>query len=82
MQVTVLFFAAARDAVGHAQVEVALPESIHHAAGLLEWLGGRFPALLPHLGCLRIAHNERFVQERIDLKSGDILAIIPPVAGG
>jgi sulfur-carrier protein len=82
MQVTLLFFAAARDAAGHSQVVVELPAEVTNIAQLTTWLGRQYPPLDPYLACLRIAQNETFVDAAATLRSGDILAVIPPVAGG
>jgi molybdopterin synthase sulfur carrier subunit len=79
MQVTLLFFAAARDATGRSQDVVELPAEV---AQLTAWLGRQYPSLDPYLACLRIAQNEQFVNAAATLQSGDTLAVIPPVAGG
>lgn len=82
MNVTLLFFAAARDAVGCSSLAIELPSSVTQIRGLLAWLGQRYPLLEPYLDCLRIAQNETFVDEACAIHEGDTLAIIPPVAGG
>lgn len=82
MNVTLLFFAAARDAAGCSALAVDLPPSVTQVRGLLLWLGQRYPSLEPYLPCLRIAQNERFVDESCPIHDGDTLAVIPPVAGG
>ena len=82
MKVTLLFFAAARDAVGCSSLSVELPPGVTSVAELLTWLGERYPSLEPYLSCLRIAQNERFVEDSQVIQEGDTLAVIPPVAGG
>ena len=82
MQVTLLFFAAARDAAGRSQDVVELPAEVTNVTQFTAWLGMQYPPLDPYLACLRIAQNEKFVDAVATLKPGDILAIIPPVAGG
>ena len=82
MKVTLLFFAAARDAVGCSSLPVELPPDVTRVAELLTWLGQRYASLEPYLSCLRIAQNERFVEDAQVIQEGDTLAVIPPVAGG
>jgi len=82
MQVTILYFAAARDAAGCAEEQVDLPEEVKQVSELVIWLGRRFPLLVPHLGCLRIARNEQFVADDDVISRDDVLAVLPPVSGG
>ncbi len=82
MQVTLLFFAAARDAAGRSKDIVELPAAVTNVAELTAWLGGQYPPLEPYLACVRIAQNEQFVDASAAIRPGDTLAIIPPVAGG
>ena len=82
MRITLLFFAAARDAAGRAQDVVELPADVTNVAQLTAWLGRQYPPLEPHLAYLRIAQNERFVDAATTLEPGDTVAVIPPVAGG
>jgi molybdopterin synthase sulfur carrier subunit len=82
MQVTLLFFAAARDAVGRSKDVVELPAQVDNVARLTAWLCGEYPSLEPYIDCVRIAQNEHFVEASTAIQAGDILAVIPPVAGG
>jgi molybdopterin converting factor subunit 1 len=82
MQVTVLFFAAARDATGRSKYSADLPSHVTTVGTFLEWLRVEFPTLEPYLESLRIARNEEFAPNEACLGSGDVLAVIPPVAGG
>jgi molybdopterin synthase sulfur carrier subunit len=82
MQVSLLFFAAARDATGQSKVDLDLPPTVANVAALTVWLGEQYPALVPYLDSLRIACNEEFVDSAAGISAGDVLAVIPPVAGG
>jgi molybdopterin converting factor subunit 1 len=82
MNVSLLFFAAARDAVGRSREDVELPPTVRDVEGFSLWLGEAYPSLRPYLGCVRIARNEVFAEPTTTLAPGDELAIIPPVAGG
>jgi molybdopterin synthase catalytic subunit len=79
MPVTVLFFAAARDAAGVAR------EPLHPApptvGALRRLLAGR-PGLAPVLARSRIAVDGEFAGDEAPLPDGAEVAIIPPVAGG
>jgi molybdopterin converting factor subunit 1 len=82
MRVTLLFFAATRDATGRSEASVDLPVSVNTVGALLDWLGREFPTLAPYLDSLRIARNEQFAATDATIADGDVLAVIPPVAGG
>ena len=79
--VTVLLFAAAREAAGRGRLEVA------HRPGLTAgevWrdLARRHPALVPFAASISVAVNHRFVPKDALLAAGDELAFLPPVSGG
>jgi len=79
MPVTVLYFAAARDAAGIAR------EPLHPApptVGDLRRLLGQRPGLGPVLARSRIAVDGQFAADEDPLNDGAEVAIIPPVAGG
>jgi molybdopterin converting factor subunit 1 len=81
MKIHVLLFAAARDAVGEASLEMEIPPQ--SAVGqVLEELWRRYPALAPLRGALRLAVNEDFVESDHVLDEGDQVALLPPVSGG
>jgi molybdopterin converting factor subunit 1 len=82
MSVTLLFFAAARDMTGRFQVTVNLPEAVTTVGAFLAWLVREYPMLEPYLDSLRIARNERFATAATAISQGDVLAVIPPTAGG
>jgi molybdopterin converting factor subunit 1 len=81
MRVTVLYFAGARDAAGVSEEPIEL-ESEATIARALAVVVAKHPALAPHVPRLRVARNETFAQVEDGLEDGDVLAIIPPVAGG
>ncbi len=82
MAVTLLYFAVLRDLVGIHEERVQLPNHVTTVAHFIVWIGTRYPSLTPHLSAVRVARNETFAQADEQLSSGDILALIPPVAGG
>lgn len=81
MKLTVRFFAAARERVKLAELEIELPGQ-PTVAVLREELGRRFPALQSLWPHLRFAVNEEFAALDAPLPEGCEVALIPPVAGG
>jgi molybdopterin synthase catalytic subunit len=80
MPVTVLYFAAAREAAGAARESLdPVPSSV---GDLRRQLLASRPALGPVLARSRIAVNGDFADDAAPLPPGAEVAIIPPVAGG
>ncbi|HEY2514147.1 MAG TPA: molybdopterin converting factor subunit 1 [Polyangiaceae bacterium] len=82
MHVTVLYFAAVRDIAGASEEKVELPGEVRDVAAFVRWVEARHPGLAGRMGSVRIAKNERFARNDEALAEGDVLALIPPVAGG
>ncbi len=79
--VTVLLFAAARDAAGRGRLEIPHREGLT-AAEVWESLESATPALAPLGASISVAVNHRFVPRDTRLAAGDELAFLPPVSGG
>ena len=79
--VTVLLFAAAREAAGRGRLEVPHREGLT-AGEVWDALQSRSPALAPLTGSVSVAVNHRFVPRDTVLAAGDELAFLPPVSGG
>jgi sulfur-carrier protein len=79
--VRMLAFAGARDVLGAGEIELALSAPCT-AAELLAQVCASYPALLPYKGSLRVAVNGVYAEARDPVRSGDEVALIPPVAGG
>jgi molybdopterin converting factor subunit 1 len=82
LTLTILYFAALRELLGVTEERVEVPASAGSIAELAVELARRHPHLEPHLGSVRFAVNEVFVASSAPLKSGDVVALIPPVSGG
>jgi molybdopterin synthase catalytic subunit len=79
--VTVLFFGAARDTTGQAEVDFVLqgaPTAASAFAAVME----RFPDLRRFGRSLLFAVNQEYAQEDREVHDGDELAVFPPVSGG
>jgi molybdopterin converting factor subunit 1 len=79
--VRVLAFAGARDVLGDGEVALPLPGPCT-AAELLDHVCARYPALVPYKRSLRVAVNGAYAAPHDPVRSGDEVALIPPVAGG
>ena len=82
MRVRVLYFAAVRDIAGREEETLELPGSVRSVQDVGLFLAARYPALEERLATLRFARNEAFADARENLVDGDVIAVIPPVAGG
>lgn len=79
--VTVLYFAAIGEFLGKSEETVPLPAG-RTVGALVEELAARHSGLATRLPHLRVARNEEFVSLDAPLEAGDVVALIPPVAGG
>lgn len=80
-RIKVLYFAAIRELVGKSEEEVELPDETSQLAELVSWLE-RERSLAGKLASVRFAINESFAGRDAPIGSGDVVAVIPPVAGG
>jgi molybdopterin converting factor subunit 1 len=82
MNVRVLYFAAVRDLVGTGEEELSLPEDVRTIDALAAHLTRLHPSLEGRLAPVRFAKNEELARGADALAEGDVVALIPPVAGG
>lgn len=82
MNVTLLYFAGVRDALGTSEEKVALPADVGTIDALRAWLVRAHPVLEERMAYVRLARNERFAAGSDVIAEGDVIALIPPVAGG
>jgi molybdopterin converting factor subunit 1 len=82
VRVTVLYFAALRDHAGRSEEAVDLPAEVATVRALSDHLCGSRPWLAERRDHVRIARNETFASPDERLADGDVIALIPPVAGG
>ena len=81
IKVRVLFFGAARDAVGREQIEVEL-ESPSNAEQARAQLLAQYPSLQRFGKSLLFAVNQQYAPNDLEISAGDELAVFPPVSGG
>jgi molybdopterin converting factor subunit 1 len=81
MQIRILFFASYRDLLGTGEMILSLPEGTDVAGMVvdLRGRGDRFGDLPPYPA---VAVNEEYASDDRVLADGDVVAFIPPVAGG
>jgi len=79
--VRLLAFAGARDVLGAGEMAFPLEEPCT-AEALLHQVCRQFPALEPYRRSLRVAVNGAYARSDEEVRSGDEVALIPPVAGG
>ncbi len=79
--VRVLFFGAARDAAGQAEATISLHPPAN-AASAFEQVVETFPTLRRFGRSLLFAINEEYATADREVRSGDELAVFPPVSGG
>lgn len=82
MKVKVLYFAAVRELVGVDEEGLELPPDVTTVGAFVRFLEGARPVLAERMASVRIARNETFAPNAEALAEGDVLALIPPVAGG
>jgi molybdopterin converting factor subunit 1 len=82
MNVRVLYFAGLRDAIGCDEESLELTSAVATVADLCGHLASRHAAYAARRGHVRVARNERFAELEEPLLDGDVVALIPPVAGG
>jgi molybdopterin converting factor subunit 1 len=81
ISVHVLFFGAARDAVGREELELSL-SSPANVAGAFKQLLADYPSLARFGNSLLLAVNQEYAPSDRKLSDGDELAVLPPVSGG
>jgi molybdopterin synthase sulfur carrier subunit len=80
MTLTVLYFAAVRELVGKDEETLAFDGRT--VGDFATFLAQHHPRLAGRLASVRFARNEEFANTSDALEDGDVVAVIPPVAGG
>ena len=82
--VSLLLFAKARELVGSSSVSLSLPSSTSTYSDLVTFILETFPVLKRLGGTFVLSLNENYIDQdsELSLRSGDELAVIPPISGG
>ncbi len=81
-EVEVLLFARLRELVGESSVRLSLPSGAASARSVWGLLVASHPRLSGADGGLRVAINQSYAEWESPVGGGDVVAFIPPVAGG
>ena len=81
IHVKVLYFGRAREAAGKNEEDFSLP-SASSVGTLVELSVKAHRGLRVMHGAMRVAVNEEIAGEEERLADGDVVALLPPVAGG
>ena len=80
--VQVLYFAALRDLTGMNEEHLELPPEVVTVRDFVVYIQGARPALAGKLASVRVALDEAFAMDSDALSGAQVIALIPPVAGG
>ena len=81
----VLYFAWLRTRIGVAQETVEPPDEVATVGDLISWLrqrGGGYADALARVDVVKAAVNQEHVAHNHPVRSGDEVALFPPVTGG
>lgn len=81
MNLNVRLFATLKDYAGASQVSVDVGESAT-VSDLLDSLTRQYPAIEPSLQSILISVNQEYAERNQPIRSGDEIALFPPVSGG
>ncbi len=80
-----LYFAGVREGIGTGSEDVNPPETVATVSDLLDWLrdrGAPYADTLQEGARLHVAVNQDHASPQTPVRSGDEVAIFPPVTGG
>lgn len=78
--ITVRYFAALKEVTGKEEERLAIRSTTVRA--LIEWAGQTYDGFSNHSGFLHVAINEEYARPEDAIRSGDVVAFLPPVSGG
>jgi len=82
MKLQLVYFAAARELAACAEEELANTFDEQSLSEFVSWLGEQKPRLAPYLARMRFAINGDFATHETLVHDGDVVTVLPPVAGG
>lgn len=81
MNLNIRLFATLKDSAGASQVSVDVGESAT-VSDLLDSISRQYPAIEPYLQSILISVNQEYAERNQPIRSGDEIALFPPVSGG
>lgn len=81
IRIEVLYFGMARDAAGSGEEQFSFPKAVS-IDDLLSEAEKRHSGLARLRRLVRVAVNEELINGEVSLHDGDVVAVLPPVAGG
>jgi MoaE-MoaD fusion protein len=81
MNISLRFFAIARERIGESERTIELPEG-SLVADAVAWVEQEFQAIAPLFRASMVMRNQEYVDKEEPLADGDEIAFIPPVSGG
>lgn len=82
MQITVRYYAAARELAGTSEEQISIEGRGADTRVVRAALAERHPRLSSYLSRMRLAVNGDFAEEGTAVADGDEIVVLPPVAGG
>jgi molybdopterin synthase catalytic subunit len=82
VRVTVKLFAGLREAAGVSDLEERFEGDSITVAEFTQRFADRRPVLKPQLETVAVAVNEEYARGESPIRDGDVVALIPPIAGG
>jgi len=82
MNLRLVYFAAARELAACAEEELTNTSDELSLPDFVSWLGEQKPRLAPYLARMRFAINGEFAAHDARVHDGDVVIVLPPVAGG
>ncbi len=81
IRLRVLLFSVLRERLGCSELEVCVPAPAT-GARLLDQLAIQYPTIAAYRKVIRLAVNQEYAAESIELQESDEIALITPVSGG
>ncbi len=80
--VRVLYFGGLRDAIGLSEESMILAADVRTVGDVRALVAARHRAYAEGADCVRVARNEAFADDGEAIAEGDVIALMPPMAGG
>ncbi len=81
MRIDILYFSSLKDKLKKSKETLEIQNELD-LDSLIQFLKQKYPEISENLDNVMVAVNEEYVDKNYRLKSGDIVALIPPVSGG